>query len=172
MGGDFLSGLFQVILFLIVFGSVLFLVFVTTRFVGGRAAKSMKGKHINIIETVSIGMDKKLHLVKVGEQFVLLASSGKRLEYLTEIKLEDYKEPDSPAAPGAGGFDFKSFFEKYMQANKQKKSNGSIRQEGLPGNETAGGEIFKKNLGRLKSITGVMGRDSGRTDGDDGTNEK
>lgn len=172
MGGDFLSGLFQVILFLIVFGSVLFLVFITTRFVGGRAAKSMRGKHIHIVETVNIGMDKKLHLVKAGGQFILLASSGKRLEYLTEIRLEDDGEEDSPVAPDTGGFDFKAFFEKYIQLYKQKKDNGLERQRNLPENKAAGGEVFKKNLGRLKDITRVMGHDGGKVGEDDSTNEK
>jgi len=56
------------VMFTVVFGSVLFLAYVTTKFIGTRTNKIVKGKYIKIIETVNLGFDSRLHLVKAGEE--------------------------------------------------------------------------------------------------------
>jgi len=55
----------------------LFLAYVTTKFIGTRTNKIVKGKYIKIIETVNLGFDSRLHLVKAGEEFVLISTCGK-----------------------------------------------------------------------------------------------
>lgn len=158
----------DVILFLLGFGSILFLTYVTTRYIAGKSNKAMKGRHINIIETISLGMDKRIHLVKAGKQYMLIASTSKNIEFLATVNLEadEAKSGDEPALQNV--FDFKSLFEKYMNSYKDKKSS-LMRQKknDMPINQVEG-EKFKNNLERLKTIT----QKTEEKDGDDITNEE
>lgn len=128
---------FQVLLFIIGFGSVLFLTYIVTRYIGEKAKGAMTGKYINVIDTVPLGIDKKLHLIKVGQQFILIASGGKTIEFLANINLEEYEEDKEKT--GIGGFDFKRLFDKYLQTYRGKK-------------EKKDGQHFKSNLEKLKEI--------------------
>ncbi|MCX7747008.1 MAG: flagellar biosynthetic protein FliO [Clostridia bacterium] len=154
---------------LVVFGSILFLVVVTTRYVGTKANKAMKGKFINIVETVSLGLDKHIYLVKVGEQFVLIASAGKNIEYLTTVKIDEYSTEELIQSNTA--FDFKSFFDKYIQVYKNKKNE---KKKSVDSQEEIGaaleGEVFKRNLDKLKRINKGFSTKA-KEDGDENTNE-
>jgi len=90
----------QILVFLTVFGTIIVLAFYTTRFVALKAGSMMRGKHIRIIDVVSLGADKKLFLVKAGNKFFLLSSWGKNLQFISVIndidesvfKYDSYKE--------------------------------------------------------------------------------
>jgi len=165
MGNVVLQGL----LFILGFGSILFLTYVTTRYLAGKSNKAMKGKYINIVETVSLGLDKRLHLVKVGEQFFVIAIAGKSVEFLTDIKLDTYDNDEDVQNEGA--FNFKGLFEKYIQNYKLKKKE-DLENEKNDKNliSELQGFSFKKNLEKLKEINGRMGRRVEK-DGDENTNE-
>lgn len=159
---------FEVLFFLLVFGSLLFLAAITTRYVGGKAQKAMKGKYITIVETLSLGMDKKIHLLKVGEQYILVASSGKSVEYLNTINL-DGVELDK--VDDNVNFEFKAVFEKYVQSFKNIKNSSSSKKNSLGPKASTEEGIFKNNLDRLKKITD-RADNLVKIDGDDVTNEK
>ncbi len=91
---------FEVILFLLGFGAILFLTYVTTRYLAGKSGKAMKGKHLSIVETISLGADKRIHLVKAGEKHILISSTSKSIEYLTELEIYVGEAPDDSAAQG------------------------------------------------------------------------
>jgi flagellar protein FliO/FliZ len=90
-------------------------------------------------------------LIRVGQQFILIASSGKNIEFLSEIKLEDYNPPE--VQENNTLFDFKNLFEKYLQNfNKSKAADiGKDLKKGVL-NGTAEGEKIKSNLNRLRMI--------------------
>lgn len=164
----------EVLLMLLGFGSILFLAYVTTRYVGTRTRKAMAGKHVAIIETVSIGMDKRLHLVKAGEQYLLIASTSKTVEFISEIRLNEEENTEnadtSSIVPNL--FDFKSFFEKYAGMYRNRK-NGIARKPVDADNVSAHpeGEQFRNNLDRLMNITREYEK-HGTKNGDGFTNEK
>lgn len=148
-----MNGVFQVLMFILVFGSVIFLAYVTTRYVANKTSKAMKGKHISIVETLSLGVDKKLHLVKVSDQYVLIASTSKNIELLTSIEIEDTKGVNEEESTNTQNtFDFKAFFEKYMNLYKNKKINIIKREKSDSSINSLEGDKFKVNLDRLKSI--------------------
>lgn len=162
----------KVILFLIGFCALLFLTYVTTRYVGGRQNKAMKGKNISIVETVALGMDKRLHLVKAGNQYVLIASTSKAVEFLTTVNLEEPSpEVRETTQENAVLFDFRSLFEKYMGTYRAKKGKEpGITADGLP-QEFPENRDFKSNLGRLRTI--VQKKEfQAKENGDEITNEK
>jgi flagellar protein FliO/FliZ len=154
--------------FLLVFGSLLFMAVITTRFIGIKAQKAMKGSHITIIETVSLGLDKKIHLVKAGEQYILIASSGKTMEFLTTVTLNE-AEPGTDMAESPVQ-DFRMLFDKYIQGFKSlKNGKNDVADNMTVGSEEEG--TFRSNLDRLKKITEKADKII-RLDGDGITNEK
>ena len=60
---------------LFVIAAVLALAYAFTRYVAGRIPAVRRGKHITILEQVSIGKDQKLLLVKLGKNIYLLGLS-------------------------------------------------------------------------------------------------
>lgn len=165
--GSFGDMLISFFVFVIVFGSIIFLAYVTTRFIGNKSGKAMKGKHINIVETVSLGLDLKLHLVRVGEEFVLISASGKNVQMLSKVHIEGYYEEESSVSDNP--FDFKEIFEKYLQNIKGKQNN----KEDVKNEQLKNGiddSSFRRNLDKLRSITSGN-RKLYATGGDENTNE-
>ena len=156
---------------LLALGSILFLAYVTTRYIGGKSKKASKGNYIQVIETISLGMDKQLLLVKVGEQFVLLSSSGKSIQYMTNITMSEYQSTENFDST-TGVFDFKGLFDRYVQGFKEKRGKNFVEKD-LDENQFGPkeGETIKFNLNRLKNLTGKMNV-KGKKDGDENTNEK
>ncbi|MDP4094795.1 MAG: flagellar biosynthetic protein FliO [Bacillota bacterium] len=145
----------QTLYIVLAFGAILFLVYITTKYLGGRAKKTMKGQYVNIVETVNLGMDKQIHLVKAGDQFVLIASAGKSITYLTNIKL-DSDEIEEALDKNSSTFDFKGLFEKYLKNFKNKKNEKTAPNKENNDSELenyAGGDAFKVNLSKLRAIT-------------------
>lgn len=169
----------QVVFFLIVFGSVVFIAYVATKYIGVKASKSMRGKYIRILESVSIGLDKQLHLVKVADQYILISSSGKNIEFLTTVNMEPVEEETEN--DNIQGFDFKSIFDKYLSGMKniQLKKNTDFAKKDDP--NLIKEHVFKNNLNRLRNITisnEISKKDTYKTDingvldGVDITNDK
>jgi flagellar protein FliO/FliZ len=158
----------QIILFLLGFGSILFLTYVTTRYIAGRSNRALKGRHIQIVETVSLGLDKRIHLVKAGNQYILISSTSKHVEFLSKVDVED-AENKTPEAPGLQNvFNFKELFDKYASAYRRRNEDRG-ENAGTTAGE-AGAQSFRSNLDRLRTI--VHRTDQVGKDGDDVTNEK
>lgn len=134
---------------------ILFLAFVTTRFVGQRYAKNLNGKNIKIIETVSIGLD-KLHLVKIGNQFFLISSSGKNINFLSQVDSSNISVLPEGETMNQQIFDIGGFskqldiFKKKLinkEAEKKNEFDNSAVQE-----ETENTENLQKNIDRIRDI--------------------
>ncbi len=164
--------LFKGFVYLIGFGSILFLTYITTKYIGSRASKVTKGKYISTVDTVTIGLNKQLHLVRVGEQFVLIASSGKNIEFLTDIKMDSFEVENKSV--NTGSFDFKNILDKYFTSLKAKKdtklSNETETHEEGDFNSTFAGK-FKNNLFKLRAINSRVDKSVDEY-GDEKTDEK
>lgn len=178
MAGTFLSilGVF------LIFGSVLFLAYSGTKFFGIKAGKLMKGKNISIVETVGIGIDKQLHLVKVGEKFILLSTSGKNIQMLTEVKPEELGEMNFQSSETVSGVDFKELFDKYVGLFQKKVNTKKIINKKTDIQKTDNEKIDTNtkaknasNLDRIRQINNQLKKpyiDSGDETGYDETNDK
>lgn len=87
-----MDDLINIIGVIIIFASILFLAYVTTKYFASRAGKITNGKYMHIVETLFLGKDKYLHLVKVGNEFILVSSSPKGIELLEKVTIENYEE--------------------------------------------------------------------------------
>jgi flagellar protein FliO/FliZ len=148
---DYIISIFKAIFITGIFAALLFLAYVTTRFIGGKAKMTMRSKNMKIIESISLGPDKRIHLMKVGGQYLLLSSSGKSIEFLSEIKPDalEETEPDTEADDRFGGY-----LLKYMEnlktgipGWKQNRKPDPVTKKNL----TEG--TLGKNLARLKNLT-------------------
>ena len=139
------------LLFILGFGSVIFLTYVTTKYIANKSVKTMHGKYMKIIDTISLGMDKRLYLVKVDNQFFLIASSGKTIEFLSEISVEE--KEDLQESTGSDIFNFKKILEKYVYLGRQQKTGEAY-------NDTAASDMeskqytnpFSTNLKKLREL--------------------
>ncbi|WP_094547410.1 flagellar biosynthetic protein FliO [Petroclostridium xylanilyticum] len=110
---------FMNILFgLVVFASLLFLAYVSTRLIGQKAAAAMKSKHMKVIDSITLGIDKNIYLIQVGKKFILVAASGKTLQYLTDVELNDFEDTTEEINQQ---FKFSDIFEKYLNKVVFKK---------------------------------------------------
>lgn len=164
--GSFGDMLISFIVFIIVFGSVIFLAYVTTKFIGNKSVRATKGKYINIVETVSLGLEGRLHLVKVGEEFLLISVSGKKVELLSKVNIDSYPEDES--SESINPFTFKDIFEKYLNNFKGKQGNEkNVKLE----ESNSGDNSFQRNIEKLRNITARKEKRNA-TGGDENTNEK
>ncbi len=161
----------KVILFLIGFCFLLYLTYVTTRFVGGKQIRAMKGKSISVIETLSLGMDKRIHLIKAGKQHILIATTSKTVELLTTVNIDDPIPDEEISSENTVLFDFKSIFEKYAGTYKTKKESSVANQVDEMPKIVHENRNFKSNLGRLRTIIQNKQNQS-IENGDEGTNEE
>ena len=71
---------------------VFYLTYITTRFIGSKAGVNginTKRKYLKIIETICLGRDKYLYLIKAGNKYILISSSNKGIEMLGNIEFEE-----------------------------------------------------------------------------------
>ena len=168
---------FQWIAVLIALSVVIFLAYLSTRLIGGRYRRGAKGRNLRLVESMSFGMDKQLHLVRAGGQYVLLSTHGKSVSFLTVIdgggvSAEEYGEELDGGfrgvfgralgrkADGAGGgrgaregFRDGDGGADLGQGYGAMPDAGAERGEGpADGPEAEVGGRFKGNLGRLRRM--------------------
>ena len=99
---------------LILFCAILFLAWLTTRLVGRRMTGERRSKLMRIVETLPLGMDRNLVLVRVGDKHYLLATSRNRTDFMGEVQPGEI--PESPAETAG---DFRSILERYAGMGRQ-----------------------------------------------------
>lgn len=102
---------------LIALGSVWFLAYITTKFFGKRSSQMMKSKYMKVIDSLSMGFDKSVYLIQVGEQYILMHSSTKGFEFICNVE-PNLIEPAISATPVSTE---KGAFNKYLDFFKVNK---------------------------------------------------
>lgn len=155
--GDYIYAIFA---FIIVFGLLIF----STRFLSYKSKKVLNGKHMQVVESLSLGVTNRLHLIKVDNEFYLISATNKNVEFLTKVSISDYKEEEIKN-PITEVIDFKSVLKKYTNFNfssQNKNENVNESSDTLKQNTRSAGEkqdsdlIFKSNLNKLKNLTNTI----------------
>lgn len=116
MGAQFVS----LLTVLIALGSVCFLAFITTKFVGKKTGGMLKSKHMKVIDSLSMGFDKTLYLVQVGEQFVLMNSSVKGFDFICNIDPSMINTSNANIEPDKKN-SFGKYFDFFKVNNEEQK---------------------------------------------------
>ena len=86
MDGSIIGRIFTVIGTLIIFAVILYLAYLTTKFLGKRySTGSSGGKNLKVLETMYISQDKMLLIVKAGEKTILVGCAKDHMEYLCDV---------------------------------------------------------------------------------------
>jgi flagellar biogenesis protein FliO len=166
-----IDNILKIVLLLIGFLAILFLTYVTTRYIAQKQNKTMRGKNISVMETVMLGTDKKLHLVKAGSSYVLIASTSKSVEFMSTVEMDESEAIEDSSENMDNRFDFKAILEKYSGMYRAKKQRSSpVNNEGA--SDQVNGDGFKTNLERLKTIINNNKHKEVKKDGVEVTNDK
>lgn len=75
----------QIILYFVLCTVVVLLAYYTTYLYAGNAKKYNKCKYLSIVDSLRLGPDKTLHIVKAGNEYVLISVCGKNLVFLATL---------------------------------------------------------------------------------------
>lgn len=96
---------------------VLMLAYWCSRLLGKNWANAASGKHMRIIDQIQLGQDKRIVLVKLGEQNYLVGVSPAGIELLTAVEGEFEDEAVLEQKKGAS---FKEQMEQYLESHRRK----------------------------------------------------
>ena len=119
------GGVFEILFILIVFFCILFLAYVVTRFIAKRSSGRMKSRYIEIVDSLGIGADAQLLIVKAGGEFFLAAKSQKQISLLTKLELTADALQDG--ANGAPNFadSFRAVLESKLSRARARHDSGA-----------------------------------------------
>jgi flagellar protein FliO/FliZ len=157
---------FSVILAFIV---VLGLLLLTTKYLTYKSKKMMKGNYMHIVESLSLGVNNRLHLVKVDKEFFIISATNKNVEFLAKVNISDFEEEEIKN-PISDVIDFKSILKKTISgfssgnqtaAREAKPEEAEIGRDlrstdEVIGNDVKNDAMFKSNLEKLKHLTNSM----------------
>ncbi len=157
---------FTIILAFIV---VILILLLTTKYLAYKSKKMMKGNHMHVVESLSLGVNIRLHLIKVDKEFFIISSTNKSVEFLARVNIDNYEE-EVIKNPISEVIDFKSVLKKYVggfnsgsHEEKGREPYQADRETGNTGEIVNDDVMFKKNLEKLKNLTN-SGDDEGRED--------
>ena len=99
----------QLVSALLIFALVLLLTYFTTRWVGGYQKVRMKSRNLQIIESLSVGNNKSICLLKTGNEYIVIAVGKDEIHSLATLKeeqLTDISFKDEGIDVMAGGESF------------------------------------------------------------------
>lgn len=143
---------FGVFYFSILFAAILFLAYVSSKLIGSKMSSGMKGKHIKVVDSITLGFDRQIYLIKAGEQLLLIASSNKTIQFLTLIdkNMITITEEDLKLTEKEQKVTINNLFKNYLDIFKgSAKHKGNTDNELISDTET---NRFKKNLNNLKDV--------------------
>lgn len=93
--------------------AIVVLAFYSTRWLGKRMAGSSASKHLAVVDRISLGQDKFIAIVKVGEKKLLIGVSSGSVTNLGELSEEDLTQVVTQQAFPSFGDAMKESLKKY-----------------------------------------------------------
>lgn len=86
---EYFKSILSVIVVLAMFVGILYLAYITTKFIGKRySVKGKQFKNLKVLETVAIGPDRQLMIVKTAGKCLLLGATPHNISLITELSEE------------------------------------------------------------------------------------
>ena len=118
---------------------------------------------MTIVESLSLGTNNRLHLIKVENEFFIISVSNKTTELIGKVNIKDFAEQPL-VNPITEVIDFKEVLKKYITVpGFIKKQPSPIETEAenkmsIKNDTDLDGVVFKNNLEKLKNITNTINR--------------
>ena len=120
---------FTVLFTIVLFAGILYLAYLTTKYIGKKYSISsgMSGKNLKIIDSLSLAPDKVLMIVKAGGKTVLVGLSREHMEYICDVDESELTLPENGEVTPAFGTDLMGAFKTILSdkmKNLNRKENG------------------------------------------------
>lgn len=103
----------QLVSVLVIFVFVLFLTYITTRWIASYQKEHSFNKNLEVIETLKITPNKYIQIVRAGEEYLVIAIGKDEVQLLTRLTEEQLAEvPISVDNRGNSAESFKEVFER------------------------------------------------------------
>lgn len=79
---------FKAIYYIVMFALILAAAYYVTKFLAKKGMVQGKTKTMKVVESMPLGVDKSLHLIKVGTQYFLIGSASKNMFLISELDEE------------------------------------------------------------------------------------
>lgn len=112
---DSLAWIGQIFFLIFLVVIVVLLAYLTTRMLGSTRLTKRNG-NIGIIESVAVGYQSSVQLIKVGSKHILIGVTKEKITFLTEVDKESLKIDN--VAQGINNIPFEKMINKYLQKNK------------------------------------------------------
>ena len=109
----------RLITLLLIFGFVLFVTFWTSKFVGGYQKQKMITGNMEVVETLRVAPNKYLQIVRVGEQYFVIAIGKDTVNMIGQVNQEELNLQKDTAVFGQYA-DFKSILERAKNSRKKQ----------------------------------------------------
>ena len=119
-----LGSFLQLIGVLIIFIVVLFITFYTTKWIGNYQKTNLVNKNLQIVESIRVGNNKFIAIVKAGEVYLVVAVGKDEVTLLTQLTEEQLSEiPDFSAMQNKFPMDGKAAQENFHEILERKKKH-------------------------------------------------
>lgn len=119
-----LGSFLQLIGVLIIFIVVLFITFYTTKWIGNYQKTNLVNKNLQIVESIRVGNNKFIAIVKAGEVYLVVAVGKDEVTLLTQLTEEQLSEiPDFSAMQNKFPMDGKAAQENFHEILDRMKKH-------------------------------------------------
>lgn len=106
---------------------ILYLAYISTKLLGKRySLKSVGGRKIKIIDSVSVGQGKIILIVKAGKKTFLVGAASESINLIGELDSEDFIEEEISQETG---MDFKTALKTVLEKNFGRKIKNDKENE-------------------------------------------
>jgi flagellar biogenesis protein FliO len=149
-----LSGVGELFLFVVIFCCILFLAYAATKLVAKRSAARGRSKHIEVIDSMFVGTDAQLLIVKAAGEYFLISRSAKKLDMLAKLEVgeEGLRQAADASAAGGAAAGFTASFKSLLEQSLSRGQRG-----GQGGGQGGGSGVFRGNIDRIRDITKKAG---------------
>ena len=123
--------IFQLIFGLILFVGILYLSYIATKGISKKLSINGRGgKNLKIIESVSVGRESSMLLVKAGEKVLVVGATSHSLTLISELTPDEITEEDASLLSGTGNtMDFSEALKINISKLLNKDNSRKVHEE-------------------------------------------
>lgn len=136
--------------YVLIFGSILYLAYIASRLVGKKTSASMQSRHMQVVEQISLGLDRRLLLIRVGSEYFVFLCGKKEFKQVARVNLdkEEVQEQTEEKSADSPVFDFRQILDRVM--NRGSKSEPKPRQQET--SKPAKNEAVQASIRKLEQL--------------------
>ncbi len=143
---------FELAGYVLIFGAILYLAYIASRIVGKKTSASMQSRHMQVIEQISLGLDRRLLLIRVGSDYFVFLCGKKEFKQVARVNLdkEEIQEQAEEKSSDSPVFDFRQIFDRVAHNQKNKKEPMIKKPEN--DEPVAKKDVLQRNIRKLEQL--------------------